>query len=123
MVVRYRHRQAPARLARDEPRLLEQADALAHRGAVDPELAHQLRFGADGIAGLEPPGEDLLFDCLRDLLVGRARLDAFEPSADFGHFTRCICGPPAVPAAAPVAATASSSRWRESPRTGPTSRP
>ena len=52
VVVRHGHRQPPARLARDQARLLEQADALAHGRAVDAELAHQLRLGADRIAGL-----------------------------------------------------------------------
>ena len=59
VVVRHGHRQAPAGLAGDEARLLEQADALAHGGAVDAELPDELGLGADGIAGLGRPARIL----------------------------------------------------------------
>ena len=91
VVVRHGHRQAPARLARDEARLLEQADALAHGRAVDAELLDELGFGADGIAGLQAAGQDLALDRLRHQLVGRPRLDALEPGGDLCHFARCDC--------------------------------
>ena len=51
MVVRHCHGQTAAGLARHQPRLLEQSDALAHGGAVYAELFDELGFGADGIAG------------------------------------------------------------------------
>ena len=55
LVVRHGNRQAAAGLAGDEAGLLEQADAFAHRRAVDAELLDQLGFGADRIAGPQSP--------------------------------------------------------------------
>src|SRR5581483_7642598 len=102
MVVRHGHRQAPARLARDEPRLLEQPDALAHGRAVDAELRDELGLGADRVTRLEPAGENLALDRLRDQLVGRPGLDPLEPGGDLCHLRPVKCGRRrrSVPAAA-----------------------
>lgn len=71
-----------AAVAPDQPALLEQADALAHRRAVDAELLDQRRLGPDALARLDAAAEDFALDGVRDELIGRRRLNPLKP---LGH--------------------------------------
>ena len=59
-------RQAAVGLAPDQAVVLQQADALAHRRAVDAELLDQFRFGADRFARTDGARENALLDCIGD---------------------------------------------------------
>ncbi|MGY4548052.1 hypothetical protein ACVMDO_003481 [Bradyrhizobium sp. USDA 4513] len=78
VVARQAGLQPAAGIAADQSALLEHANAFAHRRAVDAELRNQLLLGADRLARLDPPVDDLAFDRVGDLLIGRRDIDAPE---------------------------------------------
>src|SRR4029079_16013226 len=65
-------------IAADQAALLKHADAFANGRAVDTALAHQIMLGADGIAGLDAPIDDLALDGVGDFLIGRRDIDRTE---------------------------------------------
>ena len=54
----------------EQPRTVELAQRLAHRGAIDAELARELDLGRQVIAGLQPTGDDVIDQRAGDLAVG-----------------------------------------------------
>ena len=95
-----RHAQALlAAPAPDQALALQFADRFAHGRAVHPELARQIGFRGKVIAGAKRTADDLPFDGVGDLAIGRMIVQGFE-QVRHGEVMRCRRPAPAPPACA-----------------------
>ena len=73
-----------AAAAPEQPLGFQFSNGLAHRGAVDAELARQIGLGGQRIARAQRALDDALLDDVRDLPVGRMIVQRLEQVAHLG---------------------------------------